>query len=64
MGSVHFFEKDDLDMPRTITKDISAEEILLVFADMDQASAFWDWWSEIGLDKFKEWVDKHEEEYM
>ena len=64
MGKVHFFEEDDVDIKEEIVRASKDHEVFLSFNGDDQAEAFLDWWAEIGLQAFKNWIDENEENYM
>jgi hypothetical protein len=64
MAGIHFFDMDDVDLPDTITREIHDHEVLLAFNGDTQAEAFLDWWGEEGLQAFKNFTDKNEEEYI
>jgi len=50
------FTKDDVSQPRTIDVDIHEHEIMLVFSGDDQAVAFDEWLTTVGMDLFVAWV--------
>lgn len=64
MAGIHFFDKDDVDLPKTITRDLHDHEVLLAFNGDSQAEAFLDWWRDEGLQMFKNYTDVNEEEYI
>ena len=65
MAETPFFDKDNnVDFPKTITRDIHDHEVLLSFNDDSQAECFLDWWRDEGLDMFKSYADNNEEEYI
>jgi len=64
MAGIHFFDRDDVSLPNTITRDIHDHEVLLTFNGDSQAEAFLDWWRDEGLQLFKNYTDKNEEEYI
>ena len=62
--SEKFFEKDDVTTPSSITRDIYDHEVLLSFNDDFQGYAFADWWTDIGIEAFEQWINENGERYM
>jgi hypothetical protein len=62
--SIHFFDKSDVTLPDTITRDLQDHEVLLSFNNDTQSEAFLDWWRDEGLHSFKKFTDDNEEEYI